>query len=120
MKKERRRNRSRAEREEILAEYVESGLSQVEFCLERGISVGTMGYWLRKAREFEEGVEEPAASGGFVEVQVTGGGMTPFPVAGMLETARYEVVLRDGKRLVIGTGFKTSEVAALLDVLEAR
>ena len=115
MKQTRRRYLNREEREEILAEYVESGLSQGKFCEERGIGMSTMQYWLRKAREAEEGDEESAGSGGFVEVQVEDREMILPGWERRPETARYELVLRDGKRLLVGSGFETNEVAKLLE-----
>ncbi len=38
------------ERERLLGEYRESGKSQREFCEAAGISLATLGVWLRKAR----------------------------------------------------------------------
>jgi len=45
-------------------EWPHSGLSQIVYCLEQGISFGKFNYWVRKAR--------PSAAGpsGFVSIQV--------------------------------------------------
>lgn len=47
--------------------WLESGLSQAEFCHEHGISVGTLHYWRRKAVQ-----DKSAGSGvaGFVPVRL--------------------------------------------------
>ncbi|PNV74134.1 IS66 family insertion sequence element accessory protein TnpA [Leptospira inadai] len=44
-------SKARKSREEYIAEYQESGLSQKAYCEESGISVSTLGYWLRHTKE---------------------------------------------------------------------
>ncbi len=49
-------------------DWQHSGLSQIAYCQEQGISFSKFNYWVRKARP----VEEPA--GGFVSIKVDGHG----------------------------------------------
>ena len=122
MNKARQRNRTKAEREAILEEFIESGLTQREFCEERGILVGTFQYWLRRTREVEEAMEVQAHEGSaaLMEVKFAADGGLFGSGDGIWRKAEYEVVLREGKRLVVRGGFAASEVAALIAILEAR
>ena len=53
-----------------------------------------------------------------VKLEANGGGL--WGVEGSRERAEYEVVLREGRRLVLRSGFEVTEVAALVKILEAR
>ncbi len=52
----RARRRSREEVRGLLADFAGSGLSQGRWCAGKGISVATLGYWLRRERESPERV----------------------------------------------------------------
>ena len=118
MFKANQRNRSGAEGEELVEEYVESGETQREFCEERGLCVGTLQYWLRKVGgriELEEtDISEERSVAPFVEVKVTA---TGCPTKGE-DAPAYEVVVGNGRRLRIRGGFDVQEVATLLAILE--
>ena len=43
-----RRRRSRAEIEQLVAEFEVSGLSRIEFCRERGLVLSTLGRYRRR------------------------------------------------------------------------
>ena len=106
----------------MVAEYVESGQSQGQYCRQRGIGVSTLQYWLRKTAALEGAAPGSAGDCGFVELKVEGSevssreGGRPSP-AGPRE---YELVLANGRRLVMRGGFELSELAALLTLLEER
>jgi len=68
--KSKRRRRTRDEIDELLAAYKEAGITQSEFCRERGLSLATFGSWLRKSRTDAE-----VAPGGFCEVRLREGTM---------------------------------------------
>ena len=105
----------------MVAEYVESGQSQGEFSRERGMGVSTLQYWLRRTAEFEEATPGSPGGGGFVELKVEG--MAGRGEGGRQSTAdlrEYEMVLPNGRRLVIRGGFELSEITALVSVLEER
>ncbi len=119
MSKTKARRRSRVEREAILAEFRESGVTQGEFCLERGIGLSTFQYWVRKAREAAQS-SETQRQAAFVEVKIAKGSTALALPRVKGERAEYDVVLRSGQRLVVRSGFEPEEVAALVDLLEAR
>jgi transposase-like protein len=118
-----KRYRSRSEREAMVAEYVESGQSQAEFCDERGIGVSTLQYWLRRTAELEE---EEAARGsaggsGFVELKVESAeGSREGERSSRAGLPEYELVLANSRRLIVRSGVEVSEVTALIRVLEER
>ncbi len=114
MNQNRRRNRTQAEGEELIGEYVESGMTQREFCGREGISVGTLTYWLRRIGN--TGMDEEAGRTSLVEVQVVEDGEPR--VAKDHERPGYEIILSGERRLRIPTGFDADEVAVLLAVLE--
>lgn len=105
----------------MVAEYVESGQTQGEYCRERGMGVGTLQYWLRRTAALEEVAAGPAGGSGFVELKVEGiagsgeGGKQP-----QADLREYEIALPNGRRLVVRGRFERSEVTALVSVLEER
>lgn len=120
MKHTRTKYRSKTERGAILAAFRASDAGQREFCLEHGVAVSTLQYWLRKAREADAPSETEHQRAAFVEVKVA-----RSPAALALphvesQQREYDVVLRSGQRLVVRSGFDPAEVTALLGLLEAR
>lgn len=114
MNQNRRRNRTQAEGEELIAEYVESGMTQREFCEQEEISVGTLAYWLRRISN--PGMDEGTSPASLVEVQLVDDGEPQ--AAKDHERPGYEIILSGERRLRIPTGFDADEVAVLLAVLE--
>ena len=119
MKRTRQHYRTKAEREAILSEFLESGLSQRAFCEERRIELSTLQYWLRKTRELED-AEEAAVMPPFVEVQLEAGSGAPWKMDGSSRNAEYDLVLPSGRRLVVRSGYDRSEVTELIHLLEQR
>jgi len=104
-----RRRRSRAEAEQLVAEYETSGLSQVEFCRKQGLSLATLARY-RKWQAQGKGV--PGNRWVAVEVSAarsaleggTGGGLA--------------VALPGGRRIEVRCGFDVPTLMQLLSVLE--
>ena len=63
-----RRRRSRAEAGQLVAEYEASGLSQVEFCREQGLSLATLARYRKRQTQ-----GNPAAGNRWVEVKESAG-----------------------------------------------
>jgi transposase-like protein len=124
MKQSKTKYRSKTEREAILAAFHVADAGQREFCLEHGITVSTLQYWLRKAREASTAPETQCPASAFVEVKIgrDAAALARPQVESQQSECKceYDVVLRSGERLVVRSGFEPGEVAALLSVLEAR
>jgi hypothetical protein len=82
----------------LIRAWESSGLSQKEFCAERGIKVHLFYYWLKRYRE-QDGSDR-SMKAGFVTVEVE---PSPEPVV------LAEILYGDGTRLVlrerVGAGF---------------
>ena len=106
---EARRRRSRAEAEQLVAEYEASGLSQVEFCREQGLSLATLARYRKRQTQ-----GSPAAGSRWVEVKESAGRSALGGPAG----SGLAVALPSGRRIEIGRGFDADTLAQLLGVLE--
>ena len=103
-----RRRRSRAEAEQVASEYEASGLSRVEFCRTRGLSLATLARYRKRQAQGE------AASGhGWLRVEVAANATVESRGDGGLA-----VVLAGGRRIEVRCGFDPQTLVQLLSVLE--
>jgi hypothetical protein len=106
------RRRSRAEVERLVSEYEQSGVRRKEFCAARELSVHTLDAWRRRiARSREEIVpveivEDHAARKGLIR----SGSIEP--------SGQFRVLLADGLRIEIGSGFDANELRRLIAALD--
>ena len=107
-----RRRRSRAEAEQLVAEYEASGLGQEEFCLKHGLALSTLARY-RKRRQ-----QQLEAGGGsrWVAVELSDPNQATVSAAG----SGLAVVLSGGRRIEVGRGFDGNTLAQLLRELSAR
>ena len=103
------RRRTQAEVEQVVAEYQASGLSRVEFCQQRGLSLATLARY-RKRQAQGEGV----AGRRWLAVEVSGRSTGLEPGAG----SGVVLALPSGRRIEVGRGFDARTLAQLLGVLE--
>ncbi len=104
------RRRSRAEAEELVAEYAASGLSRKEFCRRRGLAVGTLDkYRKQQGRQAESGGE-----GRLVAVELCGVNQASESGA----SSGLAVLLARGRRIEVRGGFDTQVLEQLVRVLE--
>ena len=104
-----RRRRSRAETEQLVAEYGASGLSQIAFCREQGLSLATLARYRKRQAD-----GSPADGNRWVAVEVSAGrAVLEGPASSGLA-----VGLRSGRRIEVGRGFDAQSLAQLVDVLE--
>jgi len=120
-----RRRRTMEERAEVVGRYVESGQTQRVFAHGEGIGVSTLQLWLRQVsaaaeagrgqssrdRRGSSSAVEPIS---LLEVELE----EPRSEASRREAAGYEMELRCGTRLRVGTGFVESDVRRLLALLK--
>jgi hypothetical protein len=106
-----RRRRTRAQAEELVAEYGASGLSQADFCRSRGFSLATLARYRRRLRESGGKI---SAEGRWLAVEVAGGGAGPVGGA----ASGLAVALSGGRKIEVGCGFDPPTLVQLLHVLE--
>jgi len=109
---ERKRRRTAAEVEQVAAEYGRSGVTQKEFCLNRGLALSTLQRYLHNGSKKQK---SPAKSQ-LVAVEVANIGWLPEPDAG----CGLALVWADKRKLEVHRGFDEVTLQRLLDVLERR
>lgn len=100
--------RSREEWELLVDESRNSGMTQADFCRERGLSVGALQYWMRKLREERETSGEPL-----------GMRLLPLHVSAPAGTEGLEVLLPNGMQLRFPAATQPAYVASVLAALAA-
>ncbi len=104
-----RRRRSRAEVEQLVAEYETSGLGRVEFCRKRGLSLSTLARYRKRRPEADVPPENR-----WLAVEVSGGS------AGRAGgDSGLAVALAGGRRIAIAREFDVQTLTQLLKVLES-
>jgi hypothetical protein len=103
----RRRRRSWAEAEQLVAEFEASGLGREEFCRGHGLAFSTLARY-RKRRERGQG--EGTGPSRWLAVDLAGS-----PPAGASGLA---LVLRSGRRIEVGRGFDAKTLEQLVHLLE--
>jgi hypothetical protein len=102
----------RSRREELLAEYERSGLSQAAFARRAGVRYPTFAHWVQERRSVREGIAAPDASPAprFVELRLP----TASPMPPSSPMPELSVTLPDG---VVLRGVEPSVLAALVRAL---
>lgn len=99
--------RSRAEAEQLVAEYEASGMSKAEFCQQRGLALTTLARYQKRRQQAQT---EDARSSRWLAVEMAGS-----PAAG---ASGLVVVLVGGRRIEVGCGFDAKTLEQLLSLLE--
>ena len=107
--KQRRRHRSRAEADQLAAEYEASGLSQAQFCVQRDLALKTLARYLARFRKQSAQSTKQATSQRFVAVEV----------AASRSGSELTVLLSVGLRIEVKRGFDTLTLRQLVAALEA-
>jgi hypothetical protein len=103
------RRRSQAQVEQVVTEYEASGLSRVEFCQQKGLSLATLARYRKRRAQSDE---EPGSR--WLSVEVSGG-------SAVLESGASSgltVALAGGRRIEVGRGFDARTLGQLVGVLE--
>ena len=107
-----RRRRSQAEAEALVTEFEASGLLREAFCQQRGLAVGTLDKYRRRAHKRQE-----PSGGPMLPVEVVwSSGQSPNRDAG--REGVLVVELRGGRRIEVRRGFDTGTLERLLTVLD--
>jgi hypothetical protein len=107
--KQHRRHRSRAEADQLAAEYEASGLGQAEFCQQRDLPLKTLARYLARFRKQSAQSGEQSKPQRFVAVEVAGSG----------SGGELTVLLSGGLRIEVKRGFDTLTLRQLVRALEA-
>jgi hypothetical protein len=107
--KQHRRHRSRAEADQLAAEYEASGLSQAEFCEQRDVPLKTLARYLARFRKQSGRSGEQSTTQRLVAVEV----------AGPRSAGELTVLLSGGLRIEVKRGFDTVTLRQLVAALEA-
>jgi hypothetical protein len=107
------RRRTREEVQQLVAEFVSSGMRRTEFCRSRGLSFGTLDRHLKKQR-WKRKSRKASSAGRLVPVELA---------ARKLLTQRegscgLAVVLPSGRRIEVHPDFDTNTFERLVSALE--
>jgi len=108
-----RRRRTREEVQQLVAEFVSSGMRRTEFCRSRGLSFGTLDRHLKKQRWKRKSRRASSASR-----------LVPVELAARKSPKQHEpscglaVVLSGGRRIEIHPDFDTNTLERLMGILE--
>jgi hypothetical protein len=108
-----RPRRTRAEIQQLVAEFASSGMRRSEFCRSRGLSFGTLDRHLKKQR-WKRKNRRVSSAGGLVPVELAAR-KSPAPRESSCELA---VVLTGGRRIEVHPGFDTDTFERLVSALE--
>ena len=101
-----RRHRSRAEAEELVAEFEAGTLTRLAFCERRGISLSTLARYLGRYRVKKA---QRGAGQAWVALEIA----DRLPAA-----AKLTVVLPRGRRIEVGSGFDVATLQRLVSALD--
>src|SRR6202521_3433376 len=107
------KRRTRAEVQQLVAEFMSSGMRQSEFCQSRGLSFSTLDHHLKQRRWKRRG--RPTSSTGR---------LVPVELAARKSPKRHEpscemaVVLQGGRRIEVHPDFDTSTFERLVGIME--
>ncbi len=107
------RRRTRGEIQQLVAEFISSGMRRTEFCRSRGLSFGTLNRHLKKQR-WKRMNRRASSSGRLV----------PVELAARKSPTQHEpscglaVVLSGGRRIEVHPDFDTTTFERLVSVLE--
>jgi hypothetical protein len=108
------KRRTRAEVQQLVAEFVSSGMRRSEFCRSRGLSFSTLDRHLKKRRwKRRRRPVSSASAGRLVPVELVKKSLTQHE-----SSCGLAVVLPGGRRIEVHSDFDTSTFERLVSVLE--
>jgi transposase-like protein len=107
----RRRRRTPAEIEQIVSEFKSGDLTQIEYCRRRGLTLSSLGRYLRRLRQSSAG-----SGDGLVAVELVAKTLDRLHEGG----CGLSVVVARGRRIVVEAGFDAATLQRLVQVLESK
>ena len=108
------KRRTRAEVQQLVAEFVSSGMRRSEFCQSRGLSFSTLDRHLKKRRWKRKTTKSTPADGKFVAVELA----LRKPLAEQQPSCGLTLVLPDGRRIEVQRDFDVHTFERLMNALE--
>ena len=108
------RRRTRAEIQQLVAEFVGSGMRRTEFCRSRGLSFGTLDRHLKKQR-WKRKNRRASSAGRLVPVELAA---RKSPTQLEPSCCGLAVVLTSGRRIEVHPDFDTDTFERLVSTLE--
>jgi len=107
------KRRTRAEVQQLVAEFISSGMRRTEFCQSRGLSFSTLDRHLKKLR-WKRGRKPNSSAGRLLPVELAARKslMPQEPSCGLA------VVLPGGRRIEVHPDFDTGTFERLVSILE--
>jgi hypothetical protein len=106
-----KRRRSRAEIQQLVAEFEASGLGRTAFCQQRGLSLSTLARYRERQ---EQRAADTVEGKRWLAVEVSGSAAA----AGAERASGLAVVLRGGQRIEVDRGFDAGTLQRLLAAVE--
>ena len=107
------KRRTRAEVQQLVAEFVSSGMRRSEFCRSRGLSFGTLNRHLRKQR-WKRKNRRPSSAGQLVPVELA----VNKSRTQQESSCALTVVLSGGRRIEVQRDFHVHTFERLVSLLE--
>jgi hypothetical protein len=107
------RRRTRAEVQQLVAEFVSSGMRRSEFCRSRGLSFGTLNRHLKKQR-WKRRSRAASSAGRLVPVELAAKKLPTEHEA----SCGLAVVLSGGRKIEVHDGFDAHTFERLMSLLE--
>ena len=107
------KRRTRAEVQQLVAEFLSSGMRRGEFCQNRDLSFSTLDRHLKK-RRWKSRRRPVSSAGPLVKVELAGKESPPYLAA----TWGLAVVLPGGRRIEVHPDFDSNTFERLVSVLE--
>ena len=108
-----RRRRTHAEVQQLVAEFMSSGMRRTEFCRTRGLSFGTLNRHLKKQR-WKRKTRRASSTGRLVPVELAPR-KSPTQYS---SSCRLAVVLSGGRLIEVHPDFDTNTFERLVSALE--
>ncbi len=107
------KRRTRAEVEQLVAEFISSGMRRSEFCRSRSLSLGTLNRHLKNQR-WKKKSRAASSAGLLVPVELA----ASRPAIQHETSCALAVVLSSGRRIEVHADFDTNTFERLVSVLE--
>lgn len=108
-----RRRRSRAAGERLVSEFEQSGLGRKAFCAAQGLNLHTLDAWRKRVAQSRRDQEIVPIE--IVDDHAMHGDARP--PASMGRTGQFRIVLAQGLRIEVESGFDASELRRLIAAL---